>query len=96
MPLTTFRGIFISRLSYIFPTFHEIGPGDYGSPRAQTSFTANAYGDATASYRLICHKNAAQFATKMPISFCNPGKETYLYARKKLDLKWNILKEPPT
>ena len=63
MPLTTFRGIFISRLSYIFPTFHEIGPGDYGSPRAQTSFTANAYGDAAASQR---YKNSRKSPEKCP------------------------------
>ena len=41
MPLTSLRGIFVIRLSYSFPTFHEIGPGDYGSPRAQTSSTSN-------------------------------------------------------
>lgn len=49
MPLRYLRGIFSFRLSYIFPTFTEIGPGDYGSPRARTSFAANAYGDAAAA-----------------------------------------------
>ena len=51
MPLRYLRGIFSFRLSYIFPTFTEIGPGDYGSPRARTSFAANAYGDAAAAQR---------------------------------------------